>query len=283
MNKKRGLIVAFLAIFFSLFLISFIAATICSTGVTLINQDPYPATPGDYVKLVFQVEGISNSECGNIDFELKDKFPISFDPGTSPLYSAVGGSYAISYGNFLTIPFKVRVSEDAVEGDNQIETFLSAQGVPGTWNNFSLSIQDLRSDFDVYLKNYDLTTNTATLEVLNTGKTDIKALTMTILPDSEVSVKGPSKSVLGDLDSNEYTTADFELSGKGKLNLKLEYTDSANVRRSLDKFMDFDASAFEGRKKDQKTISTSTYIIILVILVAVGYWGYKKYKKNKHR
>jgi uncharacterized protein YneF (UPF0154 family) len=279
--KKRGLVISLLSICLVLFLISSVFAATCVMTAQLINQDPYPATPGDYVKLVFQVNGISNPECGNVNFELKNKFPISFDPGASSSYSAVAGGYKLDYGSFLTIPFKVRVSEDAVDGDNQIETLLSYQGVPGTWNNFSLSIQDLRSNFDVYLKNYDILTNTATLEVLNIGKTDIKALTMTILPDSAVSVKGPSKNVLGDLDSNEYTTADFELAGKGKLNFRLEYTDGANVRRNLDKTMTFDASAFEGRKKDEKKTPVLTYVISLVVIVLIGYWAIKKFRKKK--
>jgi hypothetical protein len=279
--KKRGLVISLLSICLVLFLISSVFAATCVMTAQLINQDPYPATPGDYVKLVFQVNGISNPECGNVNFELKNKFPISFDPGASSSYSAVAGGYKLDYGSFLTIPFKVRVSEDAVDGDNQIETLLSYQGVPGTWNNFSLSIQDLRSNFDVYLKNYDILTNTATLEVLNIGKTDIKALTMTILPDSVVSVKGPSKNVLGDLDSNEYTTADFELAGKGKLNFRLEYTDGANVRRNLDKTMTFDASAFEGRKKDEKKTPVLTYVISLVVIVLIGYWAIKKFRKKK--
>lgn len=281
MIKKRGLVLGLVLFALFLFLISSVQAITCALTVQLINQDPYPATPGEYVKLVFQVNGISNPNCGNINFQLKDKFPISFDPGQSSSYSAVAGGYELTYGSFLTIPFKVRVSEDAVDGDNQIETLLSYDGSPGVWNNFSLSIQDLRSNFDVYLKNYDLLTNTATIEVLNIGKTDIKALTMTILPDSEVAIKGPSKNVLGDLDSNEYTTADFELSGKGKLNLRLEYTDSANVRRTLDKSMDFDSSSFEGRKKDEKKTSPLTYVIILVIVVLFGYWAFNKFRKKK--
>lgn len=280
MIKKRGLLLV-LSLFLVISLFSFVSARSCSMSANLISQDPYPATPGDYVKLVFQVDGISNPDCGNVKFELKDKFPISFDPGMSSVYSAVGGVYQLTYGNFLTIPFKVRVSNDAVEGDNQIETLLSYSNSPGTWNNFTLSIEDLRSDFDIYLKNYDFTTNLATFEVLNIGKSDVKAITMTILPDSSVSLKGPNKNVLGDLDSNEYTTADFELSGKGKLHIKFEYTDGVNVRRSLEKYFDFDASNFEGRKKDEKKTSPLTYIIILVVVVLAGYWTFNKFRKKK--
>ena len=49
-----------LLILLPLFLISLtlVSAIACDLKVSMINQDPYPAIPGEYVKIVFQVEGV---------------------------------------------------------------------------------------------------------------------------------------------------------------------------------------------------------------------------------
>ena len=58
---------------------------LCDLDVTLLNQDPYPAVPGDYVKLVFQLEGIDDTDCNDITFNLLADYPIEFNPGESGL------------------------------------------------------------------------------------------------------------------------------------------------------------------------------------------------------
>ncbi len=66
---KKGVLLFFLVSF----MISISTAQeFCELNTTLLNQDPYPAVPGNYVKLVFQVKGVDNSECNDIIFELLD-------------------------------------------------------------------------------------------------------------------------------------------------------------------------------------------------------------------
>ena len=73
---KRGIIYLLL----SLMLISFANAESCNLNAKLINQDPYPAMPGEYVELVFQLTGVENPECGNIGFSVMEEFPFSLNP-----------------------------------------------------------------------------------------------------------------------------------------------------------------------------------------------------------
>jgi hypothetical protein len=56
----------------------------CDLTATLLNQDPYPATPDDYVKVVFKIEGLQNPNCKAVSFELMPEFPFSLDPNVSP-------------------------------------------------------------------------------------------------------------------------------------------------------------------------------------------------------
>jgi len=53
---------------------------------------------------------------------------------------------------------------------------------------------------------------------------------------TNIIVKGPNRVVVGDLDSNEYTTADFEATMRdGDLTIELTYSDTINVRRTISK------------------------------------------------
>ena len=78
--KKRILWIALLAMV--LLSIQFPRAaallTRCSLSVELVNQDPYPANPGEYVKVVFQINGLNNPDCDKVSFELKENFPEYF-------------------------------------------------------------------------------------------------------------------------------------------------------------------------------------------------------------
>jgi hypothetical protein len=283
MKKERTILLLLATFAICILVLSLVQAEVaCTLTTKLINQDPYPATPGDYVKLVFQIDGISNPNCGTVTLALKNKFPISFDPGDSNSYTAESGVFERNYGSFATVPFRVKVSNDAVLGDNPIETSLSYYGAE-VLNNFSLSIEELRADFDVYVKNYVPSTNIITLEILNTGKSDTKAVSVIIPPQDSIVVKGPNQNIAGDLDANEYTTTDFEVSGTGgKVNLQIDYTDKVNVRRSLNKTIEFDPNYFVGRKADQKPTSIWTYVLIIAVIVA-AYLLYRRYKKNKKK
>ncbi len=64
--------------------------------------------------------------------------------------------------------------------------------------------------------------------------------------------------------------------------MALTYSDEINVRRKVEKTLTFDSSYFTNRIADQKTTSTTTYIIWLAIILGITYFGYKKYKKRKN-
>ena len=258
----------------------------CLLNASLINQDPYPAIPGDYVKLVFQVNGIENPNCGQVSVKINEAFPFTLDPGTSDTYTGES-FFNKDYTSILLAPFTVRVDEEALDGDNPVEIAVSytLEGIKTTFlQEFNVNIEDKRADFEIYAKDYDSLTNTLTLEILNTGKYDIQALTIDIPPQKNIEVKGAARSIVGDLDSNEYTTADFEaVSEGGEINLELTYTDGINVRRILNKTIMFEKSYFEDRKKDEKQTPLWIYIIIPVVLLIILISLFRAYKNRKHK
>ena len=267
----------------SLFSLSGILAEGCNLEVSLLNQDPYPAIQGDSAKIIFQIEGIENVECGTVKFELIDEYPITILPGQDKVYTIEAGTFKKDYKSFFLAPYEVRISEEALDGDNPIEVqYKHGANVGFETKQFNLNIEDTRADFEVHVKNYDPVEKIITFEILNIAEANVEALTIEIPRQENIEIKGANINIVGDLDSNEYTTADFEASPeKGEIQLKISYSDAINERRTLTKKVLYEPDYFEGRDKYQKKSPVKTYIIIFIIIALVGYWHYQRYKKKK--
>lgn len=277
--KKRSVLILILML--SIFTTTVYAENVCKATATLLNQDPYPAVPGDYVKLVFQVDGLDNPSCGDITFNLLPDYPIQFNPGESGLKTFKKVDYIKDYKTSILIPYKVRVNEDALDGISPIKAMIQNKGDVSISKTFNLKIKDVRTDFGVYIKDYDYTTDIMTLEILNIGKPNIEALTVEIPQQKNIEVKGSNKNIVGDLDSNEYTTADFEAKPKdGNITIKLTYSDEINVRRTIEKTISFNSTYFKNRKSDEPNRGIGTYLIWIAVLGLLGYFGWKKFKKK---
>ena len=266
-------------------MMSFILAEACQVDVTLLNQDPYPAVQGDYVKLVFQVDGVANSECNAVTFELLEKYPLIFDAGQRRTFSINSGTYTGSnYQDFFMATYKVRVNSDALDGANPIEVRYNYGFDSTQTKEFDMEVEDVRADFEVVIKDYDYGTHELTLEILNIEDSDVEALTVQIPKQENIEVKGNNRPVVGDLDSNEYTTADFEAIIKdGEIVVDLIYSDAINVRRTVQKTVTFDSSYFTNRKADQKSVGMTTYVIWIAIISGLAWFIWKKIKKKKKR
>ena len=180
--------------------------------------------------------------------------------------------------------YKLRIDENAFDGENQIEIYYSTSaGVTKIIQEFNITVEDTRADFEVNVKDYNYATNELTFEILNIEETDVQALTLEIPKQEEVGVKGANRVVVGDLDSNEYTTADFEVvlpKGETSIKLNVIYTDSINVRREIQKMVEFDSSYFTDRNKDQKSTPWVLYIIIIGI---IAFFVWRRIRKKRRK
>ncbi len=279
--KSRGILFVFLVLL-SFGMVS--AVSTCGLGVKLINQDPYPAVPGDYVKLVFQIDGLlSSANCGDITLNLIPDYPISLNPGESAVRTFKKVDYIKDYKTSILVPYKVRVGKDALDGKTPIEVMVQSKGDAPFSKTFNLSVKDVRAKFVVYVKNYDYATDEITLEILNIGSSKVEAVSVQIPKQEGIGVKGSNKMIVGDLDSNEYSSASFETHFKNntKFNIDIGYSDAINVRRTVEKTITFDSSYFTNRKADEKKTGVWTYVLWFLVVGLLGYWGYKKIKNKK--
>ena len=264
-------------------MISLVSAEPCSPETVLLNQDPYPAIPGEYVKLVFQISNLESQECGNIAFKLKEEYPIIFNPGESGIRNFLEVDYIKDYKSTIQIPFEVRIDENALDGENLIEILLKNKNNAEILENFNIEVDDPKSDFEIYVKEYDYESNKLTIEILNVGDSDIEALTLEIEKQRNIIIKGSNRIVAGDLDSNEYTTVDFEAIPKdGEISLNIIYSDPLNKRRVIEKTINFDSHYFIDRVADRNGTSKTTYIFGILAVVGILYLLFKRKKKPAH-
>jgi len=275
---------------FALFLItitgSFVLAAQCEINSSLVSQDPYPAVPGDYVKLVFQLSGtgVSDPSCGRINIELVEAFPISFDPNVSNKIEARAGIYANDYSSNLLAPFKVRVDKYALQGDNSIKLKYSFGIGSGSESNiekeFDLNVQDIETDFEVSVKDYNYATKIITFEILNVGKNNVESLVAEIPVQNTIEVKGSRRSIIGSLDSNDDTTFTYEATPKdGQISMILLYNDEAGVRRQVEKSVMFSSADFKNRVRDSS--SSGKWVFFIVVLIAIAVWYFWRRNKKK--
>jgi len=280
--KKIGVIFGMMFML-SILSFGFASAEACDLSVTMLNQDPYPAIQGEEVKIVFQVDGVSNTECGNIEFELIEKYPITISQDSEKMYSISSGTFVKDYKSFFLAPFKVKISEDAIDGDNIIEVKYKSGANSGyETKQFNLNVKDTRANFEVYVKEYDLVNRNIIFEILNIAENNIEALTVEIPKQNNIIIKGSNREIVGDLDSNEYTTADFEAIVKdGIIKVVLRYSDEINERRSVEVEVEYDGEYFTGLLKDEKSSPIKTYLVIGIIVLLIVWWYIRRQKKKK--
>lgn len=257
----------------------------CSLDVSLVNQDPHPAVPGEYTEVLFQISGINNA-CDGVSIDLVLDYPFSLYEGES-FRTMEASTYAGTTGNsnWNTI-YKIKVDENAVEKDYQIELRYK-EGTRANWEGyvskkFNITVEEVRTEFEVYVKNYKIFDKTLILEILNTGDQDIQALTVEIPKQDNIIIKGSNRNIVGDLDSNEYTTADFEaIPQEGNVIVYLYYTDSINERRMLEKKVYYDPSYFVGSTENTKPSQTPNYIITGIIIILIVLFFVRRHKRKK--
>lgn len=275
-------------VFAFLFLLSvgFASATkSCTLDMVMLNQDPYPAVPGENVDVIFQITGVQSIDCGKVSVRLNGKFPFNVAPSNPNYRSIESGTFLRGYENFWLVPYTLKVDENSPEGNNKAEFTLSSRNEDyQVIKEFNINVQEVGTDFEVFIRDYDFSLNRITFEILNIGKNNIEALTIEIPRQENIQVKGANRNIVGFLDSNDFTTANFEaIPSEGKIDLNIYYTDTINNRRSVSKTVFFEQDYFQGRLRDQKKTSSWFYIAIILIPLLIIYYFYNKRQKAKKK
>lgn len=267
----------------SLMFSGFVSA-LCTLTPTLINQDPTSAVPGETVKLLFQLTGTENPECGTINLEFVEEYPFSLDSGYSRIQNIQGGTYQREFNSFWIIPYKVRVSSDALDGDHKLslKTWINAESQLAKISDFNISIEEVRTDFIITLDSYSFATNKLVLGIVNVGENNAQSITVEVPQQENAAVEGGRVKILGELDSNEDTTVTFDANlVSGPITINLEYNDEIGERRKVSQEIQFSELAFEGTR-EKSSISFSSILLWLIIIGIIIYLFILRRRKAKH-
>jgi hypothetical protein len=110
-----------------------IVADSAKLQVTLISQEPDPAEPGGILDVRFKVENIGGGGTDNILFEILPEYPFSLYTGNA--VKNLGSMQAYQQGEEgIIVHYKLRVDENAVEGDNLIDIRYKFGEITSQWS-----------------------------------------------------------------------------------------------------------------------------------------------------
>ncbi len=133
-------------------------------------------------------------------------------------------------------------------------------------------------------------TGEVTVKIVNKGLTDLKFLNVNLDKADGYKVLSPYEVYLGNIDSDDYETADFKLSidkkskGSVSLPLTIEYKDANNAdyKKKINLELPIYTSS-EAKRLGLVEGNGKIKWIIIVIVIVVGFFGYRRWRKKNRK
>jgi LPXTG-motif cell wall-anchored protein len=260
--------------------------------ILLINRVvsvPTMIAPGDKSKLAIELRNYATSPFKDIVVKL-DLSSVSLTPMGSSNEKVIS---QIGPQESRTAEFELMALPDAVAGVVKVPVTLSYTDITGRNYSKSSTISAVigdTPDITVGLERTDIYTEgsvgSAVVRVVNKGTTDVKFLNVQLLPVEGVEIIGSSESYIGNLDSDDFSTAEFQLYVKdadGQVNLPVivEYKDANNNNYKQELALPLKLySSSQAKKISGNGNNTFIWVMVLVVIGA-GIWYYRRRKKKQ--
>lgn len=246
-TKKMNLVIAVLSLFLVLGIASVVHGQITDSAklkITVISQEPDPAAPGEIVDVRFKIENLGGDSVQNLVFEILPKYPFSLYTGSA--VKSIGLLQAYQQGDEgVILLYKLKVDENAVEGDNYIDVKYKIGDTSIKWVEIK--------DFVIRVRTADLVllidevkstpeiippgeTAKVTFVIKNTADSLVRDLKVKLDLSSDampfIPIKSTTEKKIYQLDSKSNTELTFDImamadaeSGAYKVPLNLSYSD----------------------------------------------------------
>ena len=206
-----------------------------NVDITLINQDPATAQPGEYVDLKFKISNQGLDPAEDTSVELVESFPFSLDPDVSA-NRELGDMRGAAIGDdSYIVEYRVRVDENAVESENEISlNYTIGDDDFSVTRNFDISVDDVGTDFELSAGKVSASSIPVNLD--NIGDKSAESVHVVLPDQSGIEKKGVETQVVGSMDSGENKEVDFAVSNisvGSSYRFEIHYTDGNGVRREL--------------------------------------------------
>ena len=121
-----------------------------SVEIAVLKYEPYPAQPGSYLHLYIGVANSGTEKIDNLLVVLEPKFPFYLDEDENATRKII----SLEPSDSAVLDYKIRVSANAVEGDNEIKLKYSANN-GRTWVEKRLYIRVQTQDANIVIKNFE--------------------------------------------------------------------------------------------------------------------------------
>jgi hypothetical protein len=302
-------------------------ASVAYFELRTLQYDPFPVNPGEWFDLWIKVQNTGNEDSINTTFQLVQEYPFSLAssvsstkdygiiPGVASAFKSKQAGDTTMQANQVILKYRVKVADNAPEGDATITIKAMTGNQKGDWFPFYLpiSIAKTKTDFDVVTQ--DSTTQGTSFAIANTGQNTATAVIVSMLPNPSITISGASSSILGNLAAGDYTTVSFQISqnnrtiignrtgnmnpdneGKVQQNnpsmapnqamMQISYTDNAGIRNTINKTLQLNvgqktaASQLNGRTQSSG-LTNYIYIGIGIVIGALLVFIYRKLRKKK--
>lgn len=263
--------------------------------ITSITSDPKQIAPGESAEVSVMVKNLADSLLKDI------KFKLDFDDDDVPLAPYQSSSerrisqLESNYQNSLI--FNIIADPEATPGLYKVPLTITYNDEKGT----SYSVSDILAvtvgeipKIKAYIKKSEVLQAKAegkvTLEVANTGSSDIKFLEMTLLPSDDYKLVSTTEYYyLGDVDSDDTESEEIDIYINKNvetlhLPVLLKYADANNkpFQQQFDLEMNLYSSSELKKFGLVETSNAGAYLLVLILAV-IGFILYRSYKKDPEK
>ncbi|MBD3314078.1 hypothetical protein GF345_06555 [Candidatus Woesearchaeota archaeon] len=124
------------------------------------------------------------------------------------------------------------------------------------------------------------------IKIVNKGVTNVKFMDMTLRESDDYDVVSPANVYVGDVDSDDYETAEFSIyvkdleDNKLKLPVRIDYKDANNKDYARDLVLEI--TAYGPDKRGEQGTSKLGIVIVLLVLMVAGWFIYRRWEKKKN-
>ncbi|PWB51213.1 MAG: hypothetical protein C3F06_10350 [Candidatus Methanoperedenaceae archaeon] len=200
--------------------------------ITLSNSSPGSVAPGSSNEIVLKFRNEGTGVARNLYVDINtamDHLTNAFSIVGSGTRFSIG---SLSPGDETEIRFTLLVDSQAQTGVYNIPLKISGMNYSSS-DYIGMGVAGI-TDFEL---SYQESGNSFLLSVSNIGVNPARAVSIELPAQYSFKVSGSTTQVIGNLNSGDYTSANFQVSqiGGSDMVIRIQYTDAGGVRRTLEK------------------------------------------------
>jgi len=274
-------------------------------AINEIKSDPEKISPGKQTNIRFKLENLDSSTLKDIKLNLelyKETTTATGIVTTELPFTPIGSSnektlQKINAGKANYLSFDLFVDASAESKVYKVPYTLTYSDETGI--NFSRVgiiglMVDAEPDISISIDQTDIysagTKGTVTIKIVNKGFSDIKFVDVILENNKEYEILSNPEVYIGNVDSDDYETADYDLlinndvKDKTILPISVRYKNANGKEYSKDLYLELTLFTGDELKKRVNGGSNSPLgIIIVIIIVVVGFLFYRWQKKKKKK